>query len=258
MAALEQAGVKVVPTGLAHGTVTAVVDGRGVRDHHPAPRRRNRRPPRRRRLHRRTGNSTPPAATSPSTPCRWRATARYSTISAAPPTCRPAASASSATRRPASPRTTCASSASSASTPATAGLPPDPATLDALAAGIPGLARLSIERVWIELRRILAAPDPGRSHRPDAAARHLGRRPAGGRRPCPAWPGCRADPVLRLAAMLTGDPLALATRLKMSNEDRDRLVRLAATPSARRDATPTCAACWPTICRRPDRPHLAR
>jgi poly(A) polymerase len=31
--------------------------------------------------------------------------------------------------------------------------------------------------------------------------------------------------------MLTGDPLALATRLKMSNEDRDRLVRLVATPS---------------------------
>ncbi len=29
MAALRQAGVKVVPTGLGHGTVTAVVDGRG-------------------------------------------------------------------------------------------------------------------------------------------------------------------------------------------------------------------------------------
>jgi poly(A) polymerase/tRNA nucleotidyltransferase (CCA-adding enzyme) len=30
--------------------------------------------------------------------------------------------------------------------------------------------------------------------------------------------------------MLSGDPLALATRLKLSNEDRDRLVRLATTP----------------------------
>jgi hypothetical protein len=39
-----------------------------------------------------------------------------------------------------------------------------------------------------------------------------------------------ADPVLRLAAMLTGDPLSVATRLKLSNEDRDRLVRLLATP----------------------------
>ena len=31
--------------------------------------------------------------------------------------------------------------------------------------------------------------------------------------------------------MLTADPLALAARLKLSNEDRNRLVRLAATPS---------------------------
>ncbi len=37
---------------------------------------------------------------------------------------------------------------------------PDPATLDALQAGIPGLAHLSVERVWMELRRILSAPDP--------------------------------------------------------------------------------------------------
>jgi poly(A) polymerase len=41
-----------------------------------------------------------------------------------------------------------------------------------------------------------------------------------------------ADPVLRLAAALTGDPLAVAIRLKLSNDDRDRLVRLLATPSA--------------------------
>ena len=43
--------------------------------------------------------------------------------------------------------------------------------------------------------------------------------------------GLPADPVLRLAAMLTGDPLALAMRLKLSNEDRDRLVRLVTAPS---------------------------
>jgi poly(A) polymerase len=110
-------------------------------------------------------------------------------------------------------------------------VPPDAATLQALRAGIPGLARLSVERVWNELHRILAAPDPVAAVEqmdrlgiwtavvPEASAvDRLG--------------GLPADPVLRLAAMLTGDPLALALRLKMSNEDRDRLVRLTVTPSA--------------------------
>src|SRR5471032_3303588 len=44
--------------------------------------------------------------------------------------------------------------------------------------------------------------------------------------------GLPADPVLRLAAMVTGDPMALALRLKLSNEDRDRLMRLMTTPGA--------------------------
>jgi poly(A) polymerase/tRNA nucleotidyltransferase (CCA-adding enzyme) len=108
-------------------------------------------------------------------------------------------------------------------------VPPDKATLEALRTGIPGLARLSIERVWHELRRILAAPDPTDAVRlmdclgiwaavvPEAQA-------------VSRLAGMPADPVLRLAAMLTGDKLALATRLKLSNEDRDRLVRLTTTP----------------------------
>ena len=41
-----------------------------------------------------------------------------------------------------------------------AGGPADPAALAAIRAGVPGLARLSAERVWSELVRILAAPDP--------------------------------------------------------------------------------------------------
>lgn len=108
---------------------------------------------------------------------------------------------------------------------------PDEATLQALRNGIQGLGRLSVERVWHELRRILAAPNPAEAIElmrtlgiwqavvPEAAADA----------DLTALP---ADPVLRLAALLTGEPLGLAIRLKLSNEDRDRLLRLAATPSA--------------------------
>ncbi len=53
-------------------------------------------------------------------------------------------------------------------------VPPDAATLDALRAGIPGLARLSVERVWMELRRILGAPDPVEAVGLMAATRDLG------------------------------------------------------------------------------------
>lgn len=110
-------------------------------------------------------------------------------------------------------------------------VPPDPLTLGALQAGIPGLARLSIERVWNELRRILAAPDPseavGLMDRLGIWAAVVPEASAVSR-----LAGLPPDPILRLAAMLTADPLALATRLKLSNEDRDRLVRLVATPHA--------------------------
>jgi poly(A) polymerase/tRNA nucleotidyltransferase (CCA-adding enzyme) len=110
-------------------------------------------------------------------------------------------------------------------------VPPDPATLEALRGGIPGLARLSIERVWAELRRILAAPDPDEAI---GLMQQLGIWSAvlPETRATPRLAQLPADPVLRLAAMLTGDPLSVATRLKLSNEDRDRLVRLLATPRA--------------------------
>ena len=55
MRALAAAQIKAVPTGLAHGTVTAVVAAAAFRDHHLAPRRRDLRPPRARRFHRRLG-----------------------------------------------------------------------------------------------------------------------------------------------------------------------------------------------------------
>jgi poly(A) polymerase len=110
-------------------------------------------------------------------------------------------------------------------------VPPDSGTLIALRAGVPGLAQLSVERVWDELRRILATSDPseavGLMDRLGIWATVVPEAPAVSR-----LAGLPADPILRLAAMLTGDPLALASRLKLSNADRDRLVRLMATPRA--------------------------
>lgn len=109
-------------------------------------------------------------------------------------------------------------------------MPPDEGTLAALQAGIPGLARLSAERVWSELRRILSAPDPTGSiqlmHRLGIWNAVLPEAPV--IRPLDNLP---PDPLLRLAAMLTGDAMTAATRLKLPNQDRDRLVRLIATPS---------------------------
>lgn len=108
-------------------------------------------------------------------------------------------------------------------------VPPDPDTVKALRGGIPGLARLSVERVWSELRLILAA---------DTAANTVALMDRIG-----VWPavmpeaagtdrlsGLPNDGILRLAAMITGDADALAARLKLSNEDRERLSRLLAAP----------------------------
>lgn len=112
---------------------------------------------------------------------------------------------------------------------------PDPAALAAIRAGVPGLARLSAERVWSELARILAAPAPAGAVRlmaglgvlaavlpegadPDRLARLIAA-------------GAPADPVLRLAALLTGDAAGAAVRLRLSNEERERLIALRAAPA---------------------------
>ncbi len=114
------------------------------------------------------------------------------------------------------------------------GGPPDPAALAAIAAGVPGLTRLSVERVWSELRRILIAPDPAASVRlmqrlgvldavlpegadPDALAAASAR-------------GAPPDPVLRLAALLRAGFAAAAARLRLSVAERDRLLALAGPP----------------------------
>lgn len=115
--------------------------------------------------------------------------------------------------------------------------PPDEAALAAIRAGVPGLAGLSAERVWSELRRILAVPDPCGAVAlmaelgvlaavlPEGASpQRLQRLVAN---------GAPVDPLLRLAALATGDPLPLAERLHLSNAERDRLVALRTAPLAR-------------------------
>ena len=246
MAALRQAGVKVVPTGLGHGTVTAVVDGRGFEIT---------------TLRRDVETDGRHAVVAFTEDWRLDASRRDFTINAM-------SMARDGTLFDYFDGTADlqAGRVRFVGDPATriaedylrilrffrfyaryGRVPPDPATLAALRDGIPGLSRLSVERVWMELRRILAAPDPeeavGLMARLGIWAAVLPEAQAASR-----LAGLPADPVLRLAAMLTGDPLALAARLKMSNEDRERLVRLLATPSPK-GQTRICGACWRIICR---------
>ena len=112
---------------------------------------------------------------------------------------------------------------------------PHPDGLAACAALKDGLTQLSAERVWKELKKLLAAPDPRASYLametsgvralvlPEAQARAR-------------FEGMVAfeteqlfvcDPLMRLAALLPDDPeaaRALARRLKISNDERERLV----------------------------------
>ncbi len=102
---------------------------------------------------------------------------------------------------------------------------PDAAAIAAITVGLDGLDRLSGERVWSELKRILAVDDPDRAV---AVMRETGvlRRilPEG------EWgdgqvqlSGLPPDPLLRLAALRPGD---IAERLRLSAAERDRLSAL--------------------------------
>lgn len=111
---------------------------------------------------------------------------------------------------------------------------PDRATADALRAGVVGFSRLSAERVWSELRRILAAPDPSAAIRlmavlgvlqatiPEGADADVLERLARA--------GAPADPLLRGAALVTGDVESFADRLRLSGQEREALLMLRAGP----------------------------
>jgi poly(A) polymerase len=98
-----------------------------------------------------------------------------------------------------------------------------------------GLSGISVERIWMEMRKLLAAPAPMEALRAMAATGVLGRLfpEAHGLDLVEALvrlersEGATPDPLLRFLALfpLEGELAAsVARRLKMSNEERDRLV----------------------------------
>jgi len=106
---------------------------------------------------------------------------------------------------------------------------PAPDVCQALADAVPGLAQLSVERVWHEVKRLLAAAAPLDSL---VLMHRLGVLPAVLPNANPARlaallaAGAPAEPLLRLAALHTGDPNALADRLRLSGDERQHLLAL--------------------------------
>ena len=127
---------------------------------------------------------------------------------------------------------------------------PDAAAVAAIGRAVPGLKRLSAERVWMELKRILSAPDPVAAVALMAQTGVLGAvLPEAGDQTALARLieiGAPADPMLRFAALLpvmpyaqaraiadrflpiVGEPeaVALAKRLRFSGEERGTLMWL--------------------------------
>jgi poly(A) polymerase len=106
---------------------------------------------------------------------------------------------------------------------------PDAVAMAACAAEAEGLARLSAERVSKELMKLLAAPDPRRAVAAMAAAGVLARILPEAETGAVFQRLCElsADPVLRLAALVPAEAdllRGLAGRLRLSNAVRDRLV----------------------------------
>jgi poly(A) polymerase/tRNA nucleotidyltransferase (CCA-adding enzyme) len=108
---------------------------------------------------------------------------------------------------------------------------PDAETVQALAAAAPHLSTLSAERLWSETAKILSVADPRAVLRLMEA---LGVLATLLPEADPQWPmtfdrlaaaKAPADPVLRLAG-LVAEPDRAARRFKLSNADRDRLIAL--------------------------------
>lgn len=113
---------------------------------------------------------------------------------------------------------------------------PDPAAVAAIRAAVPGLARLSIERVWMELKRLLAAPDPTAALALMAETGVLGAILPEAIPPqledlrCLVHAEAPREPVLWLTVLLPPATMdqagGIARRLKMSVDEREDLVHL--------------------------------
>jgi len=116
---------------------------------------------------------------------------------------------------------------------------PDAAALAACCALAPGMARLSAERVSSELMKLLSAPDPRAAMAAMAGAGVLAQiLPEGRLTPLfDATVGQGGDPVVRLMTLLPSDEAVVtgaATRLRFANATRDRLAFAArAAPAVR-------------------------
>ena len=117
---------------------------------------------------------------------------------------------------------------------------PDPAALAAIGTVVDRLGRLSAERVWSELKRLLIGPTPVGAVRlmrdagvlqalleggtdPERFARLIGL-------------GAPADPMLRLAALATGPTNAIAGSLRLSRTEAAALASVRRAPVPEPDA----------------------
>lgn len=104
---------------------------------------------------------------------------------------------------------------------------PQEATLAAIAASVPGLAKLSAERVWNELKRLLAAPDPLPALRGMEETGVLAFLLPGARAERLTGLGfAPADPLLRFAALLGWEAAEAAKRLRLSGAEQAMLAAL--------------------------------
>jgi len=112
---------------------------------------------------------------------------------------------------------------------------PDAAAVTACAALAEGVERLSAERVSKEVLKLLAAPDPRPAVRLMRDAGVLGRilPPSNSVTLFEAMVGVSPDPVLRLSALLPADVetvRASANRLRLSNAQKERLIAAVRAP----------------------------